>query len=385
MPDVFVGTSYYRHEGGIQDFQGNLIHSSFGSIFAGGEVRGQLDPRDIALQKVEAERQVWQKRGELSKLTSENLLDAASTYVDFLAARQGEVVARELLKEMDALFVQAQKLAKVDPGLQVEVTRVQTEMRGQEQTIRKLQEGAAAAAAKLIYLLGLDPAAELVPIDRQLASFNLVADSVPSSALVDRALTTGPGIREMQGLLALIDEVRDKAQGPGRFIPVLQMNLAEGAFGAGPGDSLRWDNRFDLALQARWNLTEFLTAHERRRIAASKMQQAQLGYQDLRGKLTLGVQEAREASVSGRDQAAIGETQIKDAREAYRLSRERFVNLIPLKKGGSPSEVLLSIGALGRAQFNYLNALRDHDKAQLRLFILTGQLDTNHEPMPKKH
>src|SRR5439155_14398089 len=141
--------------------------------------------------------------------TSENLLDAAGTYVDFLAARQGEVIARHLQKEMQSLFVQAQKLAKVDPGLQVEVTRVQTEMRGQEQTIRKLQEGATAAAAKLIYLLGLDPAAELVPIDRQLAPFNLVDDSVPPSVLVDRALVSGPGIREMQGLLALIDEVRD--------------------------------------------------------------------------------------------------------------------------------------------------------------------------------
>jgi outer membrane protein TolC len=382
LPDLFLGTSYYRHEGGIQDFQGNLIHSSFGSVFAGGELRGQLDPRDVAFQKIEAERQVWQKRGELSKLTSENLLDAASTYVDFLAAKQGEVVARELHKHMHDLFVDAQKLAKVDPGLQVEVTRVQTELRGQEQTIRKLQEGATSAAAKLIYLLGLDPAAELVPIDRRLAPFNLVDDSVPSDALVDRALTSGPGVREMQGLLALIDEIRDKAQGPCRFIPVFQMNLAEGGFGAGPGDSARWDNRFDLALQARWNLTEFLTARERRRIAASKMQQARLGYQELRAKLTLGVQEAREASISGRDQAGFGEAQIKEARETYRLSRDRFKNLIPLKKGASPSEVLLSIGALGRAQFNYLNALRDHDRAQLRLFILTGQVDANHEDGP---
>jgi len=387
LPDLFLGTSYYRHEGGIQDFQGNLVQSSFGSVFAGSELRGQLDLRDFAFQKIDAERQVWQKRGELSKLTSENLLDAATTYVDFLAAKQGEAVARDLQKEMQKLFLEAQKLAKVDPGLQVEVTRVQTEMRGQEQTIRKLQEGAAGAAAKLIYLLGLDPASELVPIDRQLVPFNLVDDTVHVNVLVERALTNGPGIREMQGLLALIDEVREKSQGPGRFLPVFQMNLAEGAFGAGPGASSRWDNRFDLALQARWNLTEFLNARERQRIAASKMQQAQLGYQDLRARLTLGVQEAREASASGRDQSGSGEAQIKDARETYRLSRERFVNLIPLKKGASPSEVLMSIGALGRAQFNYINALRDHDKAQLRLFILTGLVDAGHEynDIPQPH
>jgi outer membrane protein TolC len=372
LPDMFLGTSYYRHDGGIQDFQGNLLNSSFGSLFAGVELRGQLDLRNAVFQRIDAERKVWQQRGELSKLTSENLLDAASTYVDLLAARTGEAVALELQDKMRGLLALTQKLEKTFPQLRVEVERIKSEVDGQQQVRRKLREGTRAAAAKLIYLLGLDPAAELVPVDRQMATFNLVDDNRPSEQLVERALTGGPGIKEMEGLLALIENANAKAGGLGRFMPIIQMNVADGVFGAGPGSSSDWSNRFDMNLQLRWNLTECATARDRRRIAMSKTQQAHLGFQELRSKLTLGVQEAREASLSSTDQVALGKTQIEHALVAYKLSLERFTNRIP---GSSPSEVLMSIGTLGRAQLNFLNAIRDHDKAQLRLFILTGQVD----------
>jgi hypothetical protein len=42
--------------------------------------------------------------------------------------------------------------------------------------------------------------------------------------------------------------------------------------------------------------------------------------------------------------------------------------------------VLLAIRALGGAQLNYLNAVRDYDKAQIRLLILLGR--AGHDPCP---
>ena len=41
IPDLTVGTAYYRHEGGIQDFTGELVRSSYGSLFAGHGMRRQ--------------------------------------------------------------------------------------------------------------------------------------------------------------------------------------------------------------------------------------------------------------------------------------------------------------------------------------------------------
>jgi outer membrane protein TolC len=372
LPEMEIGPSYYRHEGGIQDEEGNLVRSSFGSFFAGTELRARLDLRDVVYRKIDAERKVWQQKGEVSRITSESLLDAAGTYVDLLAARAGEAIALESQGNLSKLLEQAKKLAATDPGARVEVDRIATEIAAHKQLQRKVREGSVKAAAKLTYLLGLDPATELIPLEPQLVPFRLVDPEQAVGDLVNQALTAGPGVREMEGLLALIQSGMDKARGPGRLMPALEMRLAEGAFGTGPGDAMSWDNRLDLGLHARWNLTGLATAHERQRLAQSKLAQAQLGYQDLRGRLTMGVQEARESSLSSADQQRLAEEQIGHARAAYKLSQSRLNENI---KGSSASEVLLAVRTLSAAQLNYLAAIRDHDKAQLRLMVLLGGAD----------
>jgi hypothetical protein len=214
--------------------------------------------------------------------------------------------------------------------------------------------------------------------------FNLVDDSAPSSRLVDLALTQGPGIQAMEGLLALIDDASAKAQGLGRFIPIVKIWASEGLIVAGPGSSGTGDNAFNGCISVGWNLNDFCTSHERRRLAESKKMQAQLGYQELRSKLTLGVEEALEASRSGNEQTNFGVTQVKDALQSYRLSDARWRNKVGwsldpktprITIPASPGEVLMGLGNLGRAEFTLINAVREHDKAQLRLFVLTGQVD----------
>jgi outer membrane protein TolC len=374
LPEVDVGPSYYRHEGGIQNEDGTLTHSSFGALFAGVEIHSRVDLHEYVYRKVDAQRKVWQQKGELSRMTSETLLDATSTYVDLLAARAGEAIAREVQANLDRLLEQARKRAATDPGAQVEVDRVATEIAAQKQITRKVREGGTSSAARLSYLLGVDPSLELVLTDRRMVPFHLVDPNRPVGDLVTQALTNGPGVREMEGLLALIHSTIEKAKGPGRLLPVFELRVAEGAFGAGPGDDMRWDNRMDLALQARWNLTGLFTAQERQRLAQSKLAQAHLGYDDLRGRLTLGVREARESTLSNLDQLRLAEEQIERAREAYKRSQFRLTQNI---KGNSPSEVLLSIRSLGVAQLNYLSAVRDFDKAQLRLMVLLGGADAS--------
>ena len=329
----------------------------------------RLDIRDIAFQRVNAQRKVWQQKGELSRITSETLLDASNAYIDWLTARTGEAVALDVQQKLQQLLDRAKKLAEVEPAVGVEVARIQSEVAGQQQTILKLRHQAAGTAAKLLYVLGLNPSSELVPVDSRLMPFDLIDATPATSSLVAQALTTGPGIQEMEGLLNLIHESMARAQGPARLMPIIEMRMAEGGFGAGPGDSMDWDNRWDLGLQMRWNVTEFLTAQDRKRAAQSKIQQAHLAYGDLRAKLTAGVQESREAIFSGREQIHYTEEQIRQVRTAYDLSNLR------LEKNPQPSsysETLLAIATVGRAQLNYLMASSAYDKAQLQLMVLLG-------------
>ncbi len=369
LPEIDVGLAYYRHEGGIQDETGQFIHSSFGSLFAGVEVDARLNLREAVYQKVDAERKIWQQRGELSRLSSEALLDAANTYIDLLTARTAEVISRDTEAKIEKLVEKAKNLAGAEPGLKVEIANVRAQLWAQQQITRELQAGARSAAAKLLQLLHLDPHSQLAVMDPRLVPFALIAPNTSTDELVAHALTDGPGIRELEGLLNLINQAEAQAHGPQQFLPTLELRLAEGAFGAGPGDEMTWDNRLDVALFAKWNLSNFCTARERQWAAHSKIQQAHISYDNLRYRLTLGVQEAVESSASNAEKIQFAQKQIDDAREAHKLSETRLKEIA----GTTPSEVLRAIGVLTSAQLGYLNALRDYDKAQIRLLILTGK------------
>lgn len=369
LPDFYVGTSWYRHEGGIANPDGTLTNSSFGSMFAGGEINGQFDVKDIAYQQVNAKRQVWQQKGELSKVTTQTFLQATDTYIDWLTARSGATVVRQFQARLRDLLDRAQKVAAVVTGTEVEVARIRAELDAQDQVLLKLQEQQVSAQAKLLYLLGLDPCATLVPIEEQLLPFELIDANPPICDLVAQALRTGPGIQEMQGLLATIQQGIERAKGPGKFMPVFELHLAEGGFGTGPGDGMTWDNRFDLGLQARWNLTQLATVKERRRIAQAGIDQANLTYQDLQGKLTAGVQSAREEILSGKAQIRHVRQQIEDASHAFDLSDRRLRARIA---GSSYTEALLALQAYARAERSYLEVVNAYDKAQLQLMILLG-------------
>ncbi len=371
LPAINVGTAYYRHEGGIQNEDGRLTHSSTDALFAGLEISGRFDLREATFQQVSAARKVWQQKGELSRVTSEVLLESATTYIDLLTARTAEVAAQQLLKDEEDVLDQAREIAKPgrDTGTQFQVEAIEAEVYGLRALIGKVRQQGDAASHKLAYLLGLGSDVELLPVEERLIAVDLVDPSAPAEDLVGRALAGGPGVRELERLLAVIHEGVAKAKGCGRLIPVVEVRMLEGGFGAGAGARLDWDNRWDLGVQARWNLTDLVTAPKLECVAASRIQQVQLTYQDVRAKLTLGVQEAREASLSGRDEVRLTAEAVQHARDGYQLSRQRLKGNV---LGSTTTEVVQFIRGLQTAYLNYLMTVNAYDKAQLRLLVLTG-------------
>jgi outer membrane protein TolC len=375
LPAINVGPAYYRHEGGVQDEDGHLTRSSTGALFAGMELNGKIDLREATFRKVNAERQVWQKKGELSRVTTENLLDASTTYIDLLTARTGEAVARQLEKYDGELLDEARNLVKGGLGSQVQVESLQAEIFGLRQVASRLQAQGNSASAKLAYLIGVDPETQLVPVDAKLVPLELIDAATPLHDLLTRAQSNGPGIKELERLLAVINEGREKASGPGRLLPVLEMRVLEGAFGGGPGSSSSWDNRFDLGLQARWNLSDLVTGPKAGRVADSQIQQAHLAYQDVRAKLGMGVQEARDSSLAGREEVHASSQAVEHANEGYQLSKKRFKNNEP---GATMADVAQFVRGLQIAYVAYLNSVSSYDKAQLRLLVLTGGVGNGH-------
>jgi len=376
IPDVYIGTSYYRHEGGVQNFNGQMLDSSYGSWFSGLEINSRIDLFEAAYQKVDAERKVWQKKGELSKISSETLLDVASTYIDFLTALEGQRVADELDVKMAQLLERAGQRAKVDKSYKVELARVSAENKAQKLVVRKLRESAASAEAKIKHLLGVDPSAVVVPVDRSLMPLRLVDANVPPEQLIDRAWTHGPGVAELTGLLDLVERsVAQSNNGSANLMPVVELNMGEGLFGAGPGSSMDFQNRWDMCVRLRWNLKKCCVGQDNKRILESQRMQVHQTYQNLRSKLALGVQDARETSLGSEERLAIALEQVEFAESTFALSKGRLDSGIP---GASYAEVLLTLRALVAAHYSRVEALRDLDKAQLRLFVLVGDAAVPH-------
>ncbi len=369
LPSLYAGVAYYRHEGGIQNEDGTLEKSSSSALYPGVDLTARLDLRDTIFQRVNAERKMWQQQGELSRVTSDTLLEASSTYVDLLAARSSEVLFKKIETMEKDILKWAEGLAKGDRNAEALVESLKAQLNGREQALTQARQQGDAAAAKLAYLLGMGPDVQLLPAETVLSPIDLVDANQPTDALVSRALQAGPGVRELEQMLAVIQNAMDAAAGPGRFLPVVEMRMMEGAFGAGPNSTLNWDNRWDMGVQMRWNLTELLTKNEKGRLASSKLEQVELGYRDLRGKLTLGVQEAQQTVQLSRRIIDLGGEQVKHAEKSYRLSDQRLKLRV---EGSSPGEVIAAIRGLELAQVNALSAIRAYNKAQVRLMVLMG-------------
>jgi outer membrane protein TolC len=370
LPALEVGAAYGRHEGGIQNEDGTLTHSSFGNQFTGLELIGKFDLREAAVQRVSAERNFLQKQGEVHKITNETLLEAANAYLDLLLARSSEATARMLEKQHERLLERARKLFdKGQPSARVLVRQLEAGLAGHQHVVTKLRGQGDAASTKLAYLLGLYPCTTLVPLDPRMQPFDLVDCSAPLDELTARALAVGPGMAELERLLAVMQASVEHARGPEHFLPVLEVRMLEGAFGAGPGSTLDWDNRWDLIVGARWNLTGLLTARDRIAVVESQLVQTQISYQDLRSKLSAGVQEARNAILSGQEQIRLAGEQVRLAGEAYDLSDQRLNDRVP---DSSLTEVQQALRALELAQITYLTSVSAYDKAQVRLLVLLG-------------
>jgi len=373
LPDFYAGVAWGRHEGGIQNEDGTLTQSSFGNLFGGLELSSSFDLREATYKVVSAEREVWQKRGDLTRTTHEQLLDSASAYIDLMTARTAEGFARDIYQKLEALYKDARNLADTEPPVAPLADSLNAALLGHEQAILKFKQQGDAASAKLAYLLGLDACTALVPVDDHLLTIDLVDASLPTDALVEKAVASGPGILEIEGLLATIQSAYDRAQGPSKWIPIFDMRMLEGGFGAGPGDNLAWANRFELGIAAKWNLTEYLTAKDRARSAISRIRQAQLTLEDLKGRLTLGVRESHSAILSGHGQIDRAYEAVQSAKEAYKKSKQRY----DLKPQGTNAADLLQavispVNSYELAVGAWLQAVNEYDKAQVRLRLLVG-------------
>ena len=374
LPKIYAGPAYYRHEGGIQDQNGQLIHSSTGALFAGLEVNALCDIRDATFQRVRAERELWQQKGELSRITNVTLLAASSAYMDLLTARTGEEVVRSVDTQLQALLKLAEDLGQNVP--QAPVESIRAEVHANQQVLLKLRQLGDAASARLAYLLGVCPGTLFEPVDATLAPFGLV-DATPGAGRVGGAgrsqwaggarpgRDAGSAARQRRqgGRPNAVPAHRRDAHGRG---PVWSRAGIEPGLGQplGPGPASALERGEFLDVQA---------AATSRGIA---VEPGSPGPGRPAHKLSAGVQEARETIHNTGYQIRQGQQQIDHSEKSVELLTE-ILKSVP-QKDRALVDVMRGLMQLKQAQQDYLTAVNTYDKAQLRLLLLLGPLGPHH-------
>ncbi len=372
VPELYVGTAYNRHEGGIQLQEGPLISSSTGNLFAGLAVGARVDPAAILAGKLAATQQLLTKNASLRRQTAETLLEAASTYIDLMAAHVVLREAQRLEVETRQLLDRARTRAELDRKAGLDVLRLEAELIQQRQTVASTRQSVETAAARVVYLLGFEAeqaaTIHLMPTDAEFVPLKWFDASTATEALVSRALASGPGIEELRQLIAVAQQGQETARHTA-LLPTVGVRVLEGPFGAGANSTLAWANRFDIGLEAGWTLPRPGTMDASRRAANAQIREAQFTLQELRNQLAFAVREAAEAVRTGEQQLVTAEEQICQARRIREVFRERAA-LAPASV--TESDALAVVRAEQAARLNYIQVLTAYNKAQVRLMIFVA-------------
>jgi outer membrane protein TolC len=368
--------SWNKHEGTIQDVEGNLIETSRGSAYGGfgAQAVGAGSPavpglivdmrmRDAIFQPRIADRILAASRQASRATTNDILFNTATAYNELLEAMAIEAVAKHTLENTIGLVDVTSEYARAGQGLLSDADRAQAERSIAEIEVRRATAAVQTASVRLARLLSEDPTLQLVPQETTLVPIELIEYGSDVRGLVATGLSNRPELAESRMLVgAAVERLRSERSAP--FIPSVLLGLSYGGFGAGLGDDIDgFADRMDFDAVAYWELRNLgLGEQAARSEASSRLEQARWRQVQVMDQVASDVVEAHLQVEARRDEFDIAKSGIAAAEASYRRNSERIRDAL-----GLPIEALQSIQALDRAQRQYVSSVADFNRAQFRL------------------
>lgn len=376
LPSIQAGFSFHRHDGNYQASDGTIVdvnRNSFqyglgtGATGAGTTPRPGLIARfhvaDAIFQPKVAERTAWARGHAVKAVVNEQLLTAATAYIELLDAHQDARILEESRERTSQLTKITDDFAAAGEGLRADANRMQTELELVDNRMVGARERIAVASARLAQALSLDGGREVLPLDVTAVPLDLVSTETARATLISTGLATRPELKESQALVAVACEAfRREKYAP--FVPSMLLGFSTGGFGGGLGNKLdNIDSRYDFDALISWEVRNLGFAERAvRREACARIQQAKFEKIRVMDQVAREISEAYSQVQFRREQMSITQRAIQSAQSAYDL------NLARIRDGqGLPLEVLQSVQALESTRRAYLRAVVDHNQAQFRL------------------
>jgi outer membrane protein TolC len=387
LPTVYLGADYFRHDGQIQDVQGNVFGTSKSSLLVGAGPSAVFALSDAIFGPLSARQVLRARESALQTARNDSLLSVAEAYFNVQQARGDLAGAEDAAQRAEDLVRRAEDLARKGEIIpELEVIRAGSQAARNRQAVQSARERWRRASADLARVLRLDPSAVVEPLEPPHLRVTLVPPDRPVDDLIRVGLTNRPELATQQALVqATLERLRQERIRP--FIPSILIRgsstpvtgtLAGGFFGGGVNENLsNFSARSDFDIQVLWELRNLGFGNQA--LIGQQRAENQLALLELfrtQDRVAAEVAQAFAEVQSAAARFGDAETGLRDAVES---ANKNLQGLGQTKSVGNvlvlvirPQEVVAAIQALSQAYADYYAAVADFDRAQFRLYHALG-------------
>jgi outer membrane protein TolC len=370
LPWLSAGAAYRAHGGLIQDVVGNVIEADKDARTVGVALNLQVDVGDAVYRTLAARQARSAAEQQLEARQQETLVRAAQAYFDLLVAQAVVRVTADALGISRDYESQLHRAVDAGIALKGDELRVRVQTHRNQLALQQAQEERRVRAARLAEALRLDPAAELVAQDVELAPLVLVPATESIENLVAEAVAARPEVKESLALVRVAEETR-KGAVYGPLIPSVAGQAAVGNLGGGRdgGPTVSGSSRDYLAAVA-WRIGPGgLFDLGRIRSTRARLGEAQWNAEKSKDSVAREVVEAHARVLSQQEQVATAREALAAAEEGLQLARGRKEFEV-----GVVLENILAEQDQTRARQDYVRTIGEYDKAQYALARALGRL-----------
>ena len=392
IPSLNIGIGYTKHDGQIQGTNGQVIDVSRNSLFVGGGAITKNGPPltggaggparlgvDLSLTDAIfsplAQCQLYNaSRSKHSAAFNNALLEASLGYYDLVKAQGDLAIAKNNLRDADALLNMTTAFVKAGKGSRADISRAAVEVNRRKQSIVKAELSMQIASTNLVRILQLDPEqigteTLLVALEERPLPVALIQETSSLQDLISQGHTFRPELSEQASRMEA-SRLLARAEHWRPYLPNVHMGSSVGAFGGGPNDYLsQLDGRSDVDLLAVWSVENMgFGTQARRRQMNSQYRQNVITTNRAFDAVSADVTNAWHTVHAQQKQMRLAEENIRQATESYAQNITRIRGL-----AGLPLEGLQALSAVADARQTYLNAVIAYNQAQLNLLRAIGR------------
>ncbi len=349
LPEANLSYSYTRQDNVFSFFQTKET-SVFSAELTYNLFNGFSDLKALKAEEAQLDATEYQRKA----IQADVVFEVKGAYIEFLRAEKALDVAREAVKLLEKQYHDASLFYREGMIAKNDLLKVEVELASAKQNLIKAESDLKVAKRRLERVIGIRLG------DEKLEDISTLIDSLPAEEKLKEEMLKNRS--ELKYLRALKRARQYRAESiKGGYLPTLQLSLVHDRY----GDSYQPDGRPDLydtqtraIVIARWNIFDGFRKHNDIKAEEAELRAIEERIRDTVEELSFQLTRALENYRVAKEKVEVAEKAVKQARENYRITENRF-----RQRMATTTDLLDARFFLSRAKNEYISALYDIQRA----------------------